>query len=355
MLGNPSESNRKQSINHEENPMPTPVNDQKQAEPPVTHRVTCRQTNTPEEKPEAAPFITLMGSGSMDNSIIHNCNASDAESVRRRYSRQQLEELLPLLKERDLQILTAIRQCRFFTSQQVCRLIFLGKAPSIANTRAANRNLKKLRELNLIAVVEHTRGGVRGGSSTIVWYLTEAGERLLRLADHDKSERRARVVDPSKRFIRHTLAVAECSMQIREICERHDNLTLEALELEPACWRPYTHIGKVVSLKPDLYAQTLGGEYEDRWFIEVDLATESLSTIIEQCRRYHEYYRSGLEQEEFGVFPLTVWIVPSNTRKEALRDMIRKTFDKLAPLFAVITPDELESLLLQELGKEALC
>ena len=144
-------------------------------------------------------------------------------------------------------------------------------------------------------------------------------------------------------------------MQIREICERHDNLALEALELEPACWRPYTHIGKVVSLKPDLYAQTLCGDYEDRWFIEVDLATESLSIIIEQCRRYHEYYRSGLEQEEFGVFPLTVWIVPSNTRKEALQDMIRKTFDKLAPLFAVITPDELESLLLQELGKEALC
>lgn len=355
MLGNPSESNLKHPINCGENPMHTPVDNHDRTEDPVTNRVTCRQTNTPEERPEVAPLITLMGSDSMDTSIEHNRFTTGAEAVRRRYSRQQLEELLPLLKERDLQILTAIRQCRFFTSQQVCRLIFLGKTPSIANTRAINRNLKKLRELGLIAVVEHTRGGVRGGSSTIVWYLTEAGERLLRLADHDKSERRARVVDPSKRFIRHTLAVAECSMQIREICERHNNLTLEALELEPACWRPYTHIGKVISLKPDLYAQTLCGEYEDRWFIEVDLATESLSAIIEQCRRYHEYYRSGLEQEEFGVFPLTVWIVPSNTRKAALWDMIRKTFNKLAPLFAVITPDELEPLLLQELGKEALC
>ena len=144
-------------------------------------------------------------------------------------------------------------------------------------------------------------------------------------------------------------------MQIREICERHDGLTLEALELEPACWRPYTHIGKVVSLKPDLYAQTLCGEYEDRWFIEVDLATESISAIIDQCRRYHEYYRFGLEQEEFGVFPLTVWIVPSNARRDALKDAIRKTFDKLAPLFAVITPEELEPLLTQELGRAALC
>ena len=147
MLGNPSESNLKQTINREENPMVTPVNNQKQAEPPVTNRVTCRQTNTPEERPEVAPLITLMGSDSMDTSIEHNRFTPGAEAVRHRYSRQQLEELLPLLKERDLQILTAIRQCRFFTSQQVCRLIFLGKAPSTSNTRAINRNLKKLREL----------------------------------------------------------------------------------------------------------------------------------------------------------------------------------------------------------------
>ena len=355
MLGNPSERNLKQTINCGENPMHTPVDNHNRAEDSVTNRVTRRQTNTTGQRPGAAPFITLMGNDSMDTSIEHNHNAPGAEPVRRRYSRRQLEELLPSLKERDLQILAAIRQCWFFTSQQVCRLIFLGQEASTANTRAANRNLKKLRELALIAVVEHSRGGVKGGSSTIVWYLTEAGERLLRLADHDKSERRARVVDPSKRFIRHTLAVAECSMQIREICERHDGLTLEALELEPACWRPYTHIGKVVSLKPDLYAQTLCGEYEDRWFIEVDLATESISVIIDQCRRYHEYYRSGLEQEEFGVFPLTVWIVPSNARRDALKDAIRKTFDKLAPLFAVITPEELEPLLTQELSREALC
>ena len=102
-------------------------------------------------------------------------------------------------------------------------------------------------------------------------------------------------------------------------------------------------------------AQTLCGEYEDRWFIEVDLATESISAIIDQCRRYHEYYRSGLEQEEFGVFPLTVWIVPSNARRDALKEAIRKTFDKLAPLFAVITPEELEPLLTQELNRDALC
>ena len=127
MLGNPSERNLKQTINCGDNPMHTPVDHYNRTEDSVTHRVTCRQTNTTEQRPEAAPFITLMGNDSMDTSIEHNHNAPGAEPVRRRYSRRQLEELLPSLKERDLQILAAIRQCRFFTSQQVCRLIFLGQ------------------------------------------------------------------------------------------------------------------------------------------------------------------------------------------------------------------------------------
>ena len=55
------------------------------------------------------------------------------------------------------------------------------------------------------------------------------------------------------------------------------------------------------------------------------------------------------------MFPLTVWIVPSNARRDALKDAIRKTFNKLAPLFAVITPEELEPLLTQELSRDALC
>ena len=60
----------------------------------------------------------------------------------------------------------------------------------------------------------------------------------------------------------------------------------------------------------------MSGQYEDRWFIEVDLDTESPNKIIDKCERYHKYYRSGLEQQESGVFPLTVWIVPSAERKK---------------------------------------
>ena len=109
------------------------------------------------------------------------------------------------------------------------------------------------------------------------------------------------------------------------------------------------------SLKPDLYAAIVSEEYEDRYFLEVDLDTESPAKVIEKCQKYHAYYRSGLEQEESEMFPLTVWIVPSTPRKEKLMRHMRETFEKQAKLFAVITSEELEHLILEGGDREMLC
>lgn len=55
------------------------------------------------------------------------------------------------------------------------------------------------------------------------------------------------------------------------------------------------------------------------------------------------------------MFPLTVWIVPSTARKERLKRYIREAFDKQAKLFAVITDEELEHLILEGGDREMLC
>ena len=89
--------------------------------------------------------------------------------------------------------------------------------------------------------------------------------------------------------------------------------------------------------------------------MEIDLATESPAAILEQCRRYHEYYRSGLEQKEFGVFPLTVWVVSGPERKATLLSKIASTFPKAPRLFTVITPAELTPLITQGLTEAKLC
>jgi len=55
------------------------------------------------------------------------------------------------------------------------------------------------------------------------------------------------------------------------------------------------------------------------------------------------------------MFPLTVWIVPGITRKEKLIWHLKKVFDKQAKLFAVITCEELEDLILEGGDREMLC
>ncbi len=155
-------------------------------------------------------------------------------------------------------------------------------------------------------------------------------------------------------FLTHTLAVAECYVHLKEICDG-EKLKLYAVEQGGDCWRAYSSKGKKASLRPDLFAITEGENYEDRWFFEVDLKTEAVANVLKKCRRYHEYYKSGQEQQQHGVFPLTVWIVPDAARRDSLVAHIRAEFATLPKLFVVITSSELEQLIRQGVEGGALC
>ena len=231
---------------------------------------------------------------------------------------------------------------------------FYAAATPTAAHRATARALKRLRELRLVDHLARRIGGVRAGSGGLVWHLTHAGERLLRLNEQATRPMR-RFFEASPYFLAHSLAVAEVAVNLTEICREQHGMKLTAIQPEPECWRTYSEYGSMLSLKPDLFAITVSGQYEDRWFIEVDLATESPSKVVDKCERYHKYYRNGLEQQEAGVFPLTVWIVPTAERKEKLIKHIREAFDKQPRLFTVITKDELWALVCQGGEGGTLC
>ena len=270
-----------------------------------------------------------------------------------RVSKKQLLEIDGRLGERDRELLGVVQQYRYLMTGQIQRLVFTEAANSSAGLRAASRNLKKLYEFGLINRLSRRIGGVRAGSSSLIWYLTHAGERLLRLSNNGTHPIR-RFFEPSPHYLAHSLAVAETAIQLIEICREYEP-EIASLQLEPECWRAYSNAGVSLSLKPDLYAAVTTKEYEDRYFLEIDLDTESPAKIIEKCRKYHAYYRSGLEQEESGIFPLTVWIVPGAARKEKLIRHLREAFDKQAKLFAVITCDELKHLILDGGDRGMLC
>ena len=153
-------------------------------------------------------------------------------------------------------------------------------------------------------------------------------------------------------FLEHTLAVAECAVQLACICRPSEDLELVSVDSEPTCWRPLTVDGKVVYLKPDLFAITTYEDYEDQWFIEMDLGTEPVSQIVEKCDAYLRYYYSGVEQKETGMFPLVAWIVPDEARKERIKDSLREHFKAQPKMFLVITPGELERMIRQFIDRK---
>lgn len=317
----------------------------------MSNRTTPQEGEENRESRPAPDFPKFMVNDSFTNSISSSATAGEE---RRRLTRQQLMEVEARLSERDKQILIAVQGYRYLLTGQIQRLYFTDAATPMASYRAAVRALKRLQELGLIDHLARRIGGVRAGSGGMVWHLTRAGERLLRL--HEQTIRpMRRFFEASPYFLAHTLAVAEVAVNLTEICREQHGMKLTALQSEPECWRTYSEYSAVLSLKPDLFAITVSGQYEDRWFIEVDLATESPAKIIDKCERYHKYYRSGLEQQETGVFPLTVWIVPTVERKDKLIKHIRDAFDKQPRLFAVITKDELEALVCQGGDGGTLC
>lgn len=263
----------------------------------------------------------------------------------KRISKQLLIWLGERLSERDKTILYLIQKFRYLTTSQIQRLYFRNSSSHSAALRAADRALVKLRGYRLIAPLKRRIGGVRAGSGSYVWSLSPSGVRLLCLMNSNgNTAKRQRSFEPSPRFLEHTLAVAEIYVQLNLIQDKHKDLKIQEIAPEPDCWRTYVGInGTTAYLKPDLYLVTISGKYENHWFIEIDLDTESPSRVIRKCRQYYRYYLSGKEQQMAGVFPWVMWIVPSESRARGLRQcLMEEPFIKQKDIFAFITPDQLE-------------
>ena len=273
----------------------------------------------------------------------NNNNPAEAQDeIAARVSRRRLERVASSLHDRDRAILYALRESRFMTSKQVSRQHFEADHTNpTAAQRAANRSMHKLQGYGLTTTIYRRVGGKKGGSSGYVWSLTPLGARFLGLGEDGQTRKRS--FEPSPRFVEHTLAVSELHTQLLDIT----GISLTDIQFEPHCWRSYHG----TALKPDLYAVTTDGKYEDSWFFEIDLATEAPSRVVSKCEQYQEYYRSNVEQSMHGIFPLVVWIIPSAKRKATLQSLVTgNAAITCKNIFTFILPDELEALIRKGAG-----
>jgi hypothetical protein len=230
-------------------------------------------------------------------------------------SAERLHALSDRLSERDQAIIQTINGFGFMTTRQLQTVHFAHHETAQAAARICRRVLQRLAEHRLVEAVDRRVGGLLAGSDVTIWRVGVVGDRWLRLSS---STPRTRFKQPSARFLDHRLMVAGCYTAL--IARTHaGQLELISAVAEPDSWRPYLGPGGTPdTLKPDLYAVTASGDFEDHWFIEIDRATESVPTVLKKCRQYERYRRTGREQQRLGLFPRVVWVVPDQQRADQL-------------------------------------
>lgn len=257
----------------------------------------------------------------------------------RRKGRRQLASLTAGLSPRDRSVLTTTSTLRLANTLQLQRLHFASPgdhATPLTAARCCRRVLERLVADQLLARLERRIGGVRAGSASFVYALGALGQRVQ---GGGSPGPRRRAWEPSGLFVAHTLAESELYVRLHEAARSGELVVLE-VQTEPSCWRTTTGLGgQAVLLKPDLFVGLSRGDYDFRWFVEVDLGTEHAPAILRKCLAYEAYYRSGVEQHEHGVFPRLLWVVPDQGRAERLRQVIGSTGRLTPELFVVTTTD----------------
>jgi hypothetical protein len=249
----------------------------------------------------------------------------------------RISHLAERLSERDMAILASLDQFRLLSSQHLQRLHFTDHATDLAAARACNRVMERLRRLGVIGSLDRRVGGVRRGSASYVWQLAAAGERYLR-ATQGHAHRR-RFMEPGGAFVNHTLAVNDVAIGLIETT-RASGVQLETLTTEPSNWRSYLGAGGETQwLKPDLQVVLRGhdaeGDYEEHFFLEIDLGTEHLPRIQTKCRIYAAYAATGAYQAQHDVFPHVVWLSSDPARRKALRTAVTGTSGLPSDLFRI--------------------
>jgi hypothetical protein len=242
-------------------------------------------------------------------------------------------EMWDRLSDCDRAVVATLARLRLASSDQLRRLHFATEPNTL---RSVQRQLTRLSELDVLHRLDRQIGGVRAGSRGYVYSLDRLGQLLAGLDDGPGR----RPWTPSLPFVRHRLAITELYCRLVE-ASRQSELELIEFVAEPACWRSFpAPLGGRLWVKPDAFLALGSGEWEHRWWVEVDCATESATVLRRKAEAYGRYRASGREEAVHGVFPLVLFTVPTERRRRQIAEQIESWPVSLGRLFRVALADE---------------
>jgi hypothetical protein len=275
--------------------------------------------------------------------------------MRRGVSSGELLALAGSLGEPERTVIETVAKLRLMTHAQLATLLGSIEAGAAAGSaaRSARRLLARLTTLRVLGRLERRIGGRRAGSAGYVYYLGPVGQRLIAYW-HGRGLVRGRTrPEPGGRYVRHCLSVSELYVQTR-LAANAGRLDLLSFQAEPGCWRRYVDgFGGQTLLKPDAYVRLGLGAYEDSFFIEVDLGSESRPVIARKVRAYLDYFQTGAEQAERGVFPRVLLLTNTEARRTVLVGVCERLPAESQALFTVSTLDQALAVLTGHIDADA--
>jgi hypothetical protein len=248
------------------------------------------------------------------------------------------------MTESDWRVLRFVHESRFATGGQLIRVFWQTGDRESGAARAGRRRLKRLCDRLVLDVLPRRIGGMRTGSHGMIYRVGRAGVKLLAA----RGITGPKVEAPGTLLLSHTLATTELVVRVRE-ADRAGRLEVIEVQQEPICWRGYLGPGASRRLlKPDLFLRIGAGALEDRWMIEVDLASESGRVIARKASAYLEHYRGGAEQREHGVFPRVMWTAPDERRAEQIADVLDRQPAEARRLYMICRFDAAVSIVAAE-------
>lgn len=254
----------------------------------------------------------------------------------------RLYRTLHQMTDTDWLVLGFLGDCRLASGSQLIRRYWQTADRNDGRARAGRRALKRLSDRRVLDALPRRVGGERAGSSGIVYTVGVAGAKLLAR----RGAQASRLEAPGALYVAHTLAATEMVVRLDE-ADRSASLEVIEVQTEPACWRSFlAGIGARLTLKPDLFIRVTapGSGYEDRWFVEVDLATEATGTILAKAKRYLAHHRAGTEQ----VHPRVLWTVPDARRSAQIESALERLPAQARRMFSVSRFEEAVAFLATE-------
>ena len=251
-----------------------------------------------------------------------------------RISQAAVEETTERLSPRERAIVADVDRVRVLSADQLQRLHF-HELEGTHRDRTRRRALGRLVTANILSTLDRRIGGARAGSKGLVYTLDRLGQRiamLLRNGDPGAEPRPRRPGEVTERFLGHCLAISELYVNLHEERRQSELPFKFAFHTEPDSWW-FGPSG--IWLKPDAHLVLQTEQVRDQWDVEVDRATESLSTIRGKLKRYLDQ-ATAPDVDVEPILPKVLVTVPDEQRRAAITEVVAQLRDPADQLFDVV-------------------